>query len=601
MKREFAFVVAKIYFLLLAFIVLFRVQFWLFNHDYLPFYLNDFLQGLHFDISLVGYLSLFTLPLFYLSSFIKMHRRWKNATFFLGFTLFAPCLLTECWDLVYFQYTLKRSSMDTYLFFGSGDDLDQLVILLQRFWYVVILLFAWLTAFFLCLRWVLNTKTETDVFHLNIYLFIACLFVSFLFARHSFGPKPLGIMDATIFGEPGRSQLRLNSPFVVLKTIHNPPLPHHEYMKEDMALKYFNPVQSRQGKHKEIKPNLVFIILESFGNQQLKQFHEGISITPFLDSLLYKDTSVIFSEGFSNGKTSIECLPAMFAGIPSLMEVPFVLSNFSTNRIQALPYTAQQKGYSTLFFHGAEEGSMRFGATATQMGFKQQYFKERIFGNPQFIGSWGYHDEIVFKTMLSTLNKVKTPFFSTVFTLSSHEPFDIPKHQRKKHPKLTKEQASYRYTDDCLRAFFQEAKKASWYGNTLFIITGDHTPVHLDRDSYTIEDYYSVPIAVVNCPLKIKPPDEHLQIVPWIYKILDWDTKWYGYGDIQHPDKIRYLNGVFYIWNNHYTLQFDENKNTWKSSGNPTLFSQEKALSKLRFLAMLQRFRNDLMQNKLGV
>lgn len=601
MKREYIKVPLQIYLLLLGFIFLFRIQFWLVNRAHIPFHPVDFMQGLHFDMSLVGYLALFSLPLFYLLGLIKHHKWWKFSIFILSGFLFLPCLLAESWDLVYFQYTLKRSSMDMYYFFGQGDDVIQLRSLFSKFWYIPILVVAWSTLYFVSIRWLIMRINNSYELKKNVIILFSAMAFSFLLARHSFGLKPLGILDATVFDSPERSQLVLNSPFVVLKTIHNSPLPITQFLQPNQEKKHFNPITKFTTTGFENKPNLVFIILESFGSYQLRQTQGSTPITPFLDSLLFKDTTTIYDSGCANGKTSIECLPALFAGIPSLMEVPFEISNFSINRINAFPSIAAQKGYTTLFFHGAEAGSMRFEATAAKLGFKKRFFRDKLDGIPESKGSWGYHDEIVFNAMLRTLSEVKQPFLSAIFTLSSHEPYDIPQKQRVKYRNLSAEQASYRYTDDCLRAFFQHAKKQAWYTHTIFIITGDHTPVHLDQKCRKIKDYYNVPIAIVNCPNKTIAPKEHLQIVPWIYKILDWDGKWYGFGDMQHPDKVRYLNGVFYIWNNHYTLQFDENTNTWKSSENPTLFAQEKALSKLRFLAMLQRFRKDLMQNKLGV
>ena len=63
MKREYIKVPLQIYLLLLGFIFLFRIQFWLVNRAHIPFHPVDFMQGLHFDMSLVGYLALFSLPL----------------------------------------------------------------------------------------------------------------------------------------------------------------------------------------------------------------------------------------------------------------------------------------------------------------------------------------------------------------------------------------------------------------------------------------------------------------------------------------------------------------------------------------------------------
>jgi len=421
---------------------------------------------------------------------------------------------------------------------------------------------------------------------------------AFILARGSYGIRPLGILDANVFDEPARSQLVLNSPFVVLKTIHNKPLLHTKYMNRKEEMHHFNPSANYFAKSRTVHPNLIFFVLESFGSKQLHDTVNGIPVTPFLDSLFFKDQSTVYRDGLSNGKTSIECLPAIFAGIPSLLESPFMLSNYSNNELLAFPKIARLNGYSTLFFHGASEGSMRFGATAMHLGFEQLFFKPSIQGKSAEMGSWGYHDRAVFRKMLRVFKETKGPFLGTVFTLSSHEPYDLPSSHKARYPELPNEASAYRYTDDCLKEFFQAAKKEQWFSNTIFIITGDHTPVHLDNSAYSIDDYYSVPIAVVNSSFQREPPKEHINIVPWLIECLGWKANWYGYGNDLHGDYIRYLNGVYHVWNPRYHLQFNERLGSWKLSSSRMGNSIEIEHSKKRFLAILQRFRRDLRFNK---
>jgi phosphoglycerol transferase MdoB-like AlkP superfamily enzyme len=62
-----------------------------------------------------------------------------------------------------------------------------------------------------------------------------------------------------------------------------------------------------------------------------------------------------------------------------------------------------------------------------------------------------------------------------LLTLSTHEPFEVPMQTPftgKDDPELFKK-AAY-YTDYCLYNYFKEAKKQSWYNNTLFILVADH-------------------------------------------------------------------------------------------------------------------------------
>lgn len=599
MAKDYFVAVIKVFLLLIASLFLLRIQFWVFNRSYVPARVEDFFLGIRFDLSLTGYFALFALPLFYINAWIATTYIRQSFFFVLSLCLFLPCLLTEGWDLIYFQYTLKRCSFDLYLFLNSSEESVLIWSMALRFWYVFVGAAMWFSLYSFCVLKIVKKIDFAQRSSPKILHFGSAMLCAFILARGSYGIRPLGILDANVFDEPTRSQLVLNSPFVVLKTLHNKPLANDEYLNRSTEEKLFNPAIRYEGNCHANRPNLVFIVLESFGAAQLGDTLQGIPLTPFLDSLCHKDTSTLFCKGISNGKTSIECLPAIFAGIPSLLESPFMLSNYSNNELLAFPKIARLNGYSTLFFHGAGEGSMRFGATAMHLGFEQLFFKPNIQGKSAEMGSWGYHDRAVFRKMLRVFKETKGPFLGTVFSLSSHEPYDLPSSHIARYPELPKEASAYRYTDDCLKEFFQAAKKEQWFSPTIFIITGDHTPVHLDNSAYSIDDYYSVPIAVVNSSFQREPPKEHINIVPWLIECLGWKANWYGYGNDLNGDRIRYLNGVYHVWNPRYHLQFNERLGSWKLSSSRMDNSIEIEHSKKRFLAILQRFRRDLRFNKL--
>ena len=143
----------------------------------------------------------------------------------------------------------------------------------------------------------------------------------------------------------------------------------------------------------------------------------------------------------------------------------------------------------------------------------------------------------------------------------------------------------------------------------MFVITGDHTPVHLDNAQYKIQDYYSVPILIIppdgmKCSFKVK---EQKALVPTLCKALNWNVSLYSYVNQKNQDVIRYLNGIYYIWNDEFELQYNETKASWrvllKKVKNPSHFGKKTLIlkigeSKTRFLSLLQRFRKDLRLNR---
>ena len=88
---------------------------------------------------------------------------------------------------------------------------------------------------------------------------------------------------------------------------------------------------------------------------------------------------------------------------------------------------------------------------------------------------WGVHDEFILSRHISDLRKEKEPFFSTLLTLSTHEPFEVPiatPYTGSSDPELFKKAAWY--TDYCLAKYFEQVRQSSWYNNTIFILMADH-------------------------------------------------------------------------------------------------------------------------------
>lgn len=77
--------------------------------------------------------------------------------------------------------------------------------------------------------------------------------------------------------------------------------------------------------------------------------------------------------------------------------------------------------------------------------------------------------------MIKDLNKVKEPFFYSLLTLSSHEPFEIPvKHKFPKKKEEDKFRNAVWYSDLALKEFMDNAQQQTWYNNTLIILVADH-------------------------------------------------------------------------------------------------------------------------------
>lgn len=593
-----------------------RLIFFLFNQDYVTLNVKDFFLGFQFDLSWVAYVGLILLIPYLVIIHCISVRFQPPIIGILFFIPFAIQVLTESWDLVYFRYSLQRSSFDLYSFFIAGPEHFQLGNLTLKFWPILLLVSIWFFIFGVASKRIfLKNLPGYFLTFKNSVGIVLFLFMQFVVARSSFGPKPLGILDATLATTQENVPFVLNSPFVVLKTIQNERIPSIVYLDENTEKSLFNPKKHYNSIEIEWKPNIVFLVLESFGSSQIYNKEKGNSVTPFVDSIL--SNSWFFENGMANGKTSIESLPAVFAGIPSWLETPFTLSNYCNNSLCSLPKIAKNKGYKSYFFHGARKGSMRFDSFSNSLGFEHYFSMEDEKNKNNFDGAWGIYDHAFLRLMGKELSKSKTPFLSVFFSLSSHEPFNIPKKYESKFKHFSKEQAAYAYTDESLKLFFSEMKNQPWFKETLFVILADHTPVHLDSDALTIQDKHRIPIAFY-APSKLNPnrdPKEisQVDILPTLIKLMNWNTNIYSFGTAftihsEKQDQIAHLNGTYFIWNDLYEMQYNETKQKWNvmlKNVNLLNLNDKKEVylkmenSKKLFLAKLQRFRRDVKMNRI--
>src|SRR5690606_35786309 len=229
------------------------------------------------------------------------------------------------------------------------------------------------------------------------------------------------------------------------------------------------------------KLNVVVLILESFGKEHVGALNKDINngtykgYTPFLDSLIGE--SYTFNRSYANGRKSIDALPSVITGIPSVGE-PFVLSIYSGNKTTSLAKLLGDEGYETAFFHGAPNGSMGFSAYTQLAGIKHYFGKDEYSNDKDFDGIWGIWDEPFMQFMADKLTEMPEPFFASFFSLSSHHPFKVPEKYQGVFPKGPLPlHEPVGYTDYALRQFFEKAKKAPWFENTLFVLCADHSSV----------------------------------------------------------------------------------------------------------------------------
>ncbi|MCQ2298509.1 MAG: LTA synthase family protein [Bacteroidales bacterium] len=518
--------------------------------------------GLIFDSSAIFYTNALVIILFLFPLHWK-EKRWFYTTNRWIYTIVNTiALLANICDMVYFAYTGKRTTCSVFAEF-SNEGGNMMKIMGEQIvanWPLALVFLLFVAALWLGFR--NPQKQATKPARLAVYypVMLAILLATVYFVwgqmrgGYTFATRPITISNANKYAStPAEAGAILNTPFSLIRTLGKKPLVTPQYMSDEEAEQIFSPLHSPQDG-KEFRPmNVVVLIMESFSKQHMGFYNDLMkenggtcnwhTYTPFLDSLIAQ-SGYTFRYSFANGRKSIEGMPSVLSSIPNFVE-PFFLTPASMNSISGIARElAENKGYHTAFFHGAENGSMGFEAFAKSTGFVQ-YFGRTEYnqaphydGDKDFDGTWAIFDEPFLQFYADRMNEMKEPFVTAVFTASSHSPFPIPEQYKGVFPKgMERIQECVAYSDHALRKFFAKASTMDWYKNTLFVITADHVSAPTDKFYLTTLGHYSVPIIFYAPGLKdLKGYEadmvvEQTDIMPTILGLLGYDKPYIAFGN----------------------------------------------------------------------
>lgn len=587
--------------------------------------------GIKFDLSGLIYLNLIYLSLQVVPLQVRFHKAYQKSCKYLFIITNAMGLAVNLIDFAYYPYTLRRTTISVFSEFKYETNKAALALNFLKDFFPLFIVFIALIFLLIFLydrfevkkpqiksSWAYCLK-ETGKMTLTTIL--AVIGIRGGIAHSS---RPITISNAGEYVERAEeTAIVLNTPFSIIRTLSVKPFNKVHYFSQNELEKRYNVERHPHPDKPFSKENVVFIILESFGRAHIGALNKNLQngqykgFTPFLDELM-KESLVMF-DGLANGRKSLEAPPSVIASIPGTIE-PFVLSFYSNNKFNGLGTILSKKGYHTSFFHGATNGSMGFSSFANMAGIEHYYGKKEYNNDQDSDGAWGIWDEEFFSFFADKLNSFKQPFFSTVFSLTSHHPFKIPKRYEGRFPEGPKPlQKCIGYTDYVLRNFFKKASKAPWFKNTLFVITADHfSQTHL-KEYQNAAGNFAIPILFYRPgnPMKgiIKTPVQQIDIMPSVLDLLHYDQPYLSFGESifkNAPNKfcVNYLNGNYQIFHNQYLLQFNGERTTGfydrendpellKNLLNPKNPIQKKMEDMAK--AFIQQYNNRLIENKLTV
>ena len=561
----------------LLFLTLSRLIFLLFNqHLFVHFsgieIFQAFLAGLIFDSGFISYgLSLFILFKIFPSKFHDTHFA-RNCAKIYFLLVIGFGLLLNFVDTAYFSFSQKRTGIE--LFYLIKDPANSLSTYFIDYWYLLVLLVLFIYGMY---KFYPFSKT-TFAYQFkpkNSLLAILVLCLLFLGMRGSFGLKPLKSSDASIFVKSGLESMALNTPFQIMSSIDSKqsevPFTIQTFSED------FDSVSMRNYSNTPVlegAKNIVLIVLESFGRDYVGFLTEKEtrtnSFTPFIDSL--SQYSLVFPNCYANGTKSIEALPALFSSFPAILEQPLIYSWYQANTLRGQHYYLDKSGYDCSFYHGAINGTMGFESFLKKTGPIDYYglLEYALSKTSHHDGHWGILDHHYLNYYSKQLSQKKTPYFSSIFTLSSHHPYNVPKEFSLLLPKGNIELLqSIAYTDFSLRMFFDQRKNDPDHKNTVYILIGDHCSHSDNNYFYTSKGKMELYCMVYDPSGEIAPginnkTVQQLDIMPTVLHLSNYRDSFFSIGnsffDTSSQGKaLFWVDGAFHLVKNEHI--YSENSN----------------------------------------
>lgn len=286
-------------------------------------------------------------------------------------------------------------------------------------------------------------------------------------------------------------------------------------------------------------PDIVIIIVEGLGRAFSNPGAYLGSFTPFIDSLAAQ--SLYWENCLSASGRTFAALPSILGSLP-FGEHGFAEMAKAMPKHLSLLSILKSNGYYSRFIYAGDASfdnmSLFMQGQGTNEIIDEHDFNSSYSRLPSSSSgfSWGYGDFELYQRYFQSFDlRNDKPSVNVILTVSTHSPFLVnnqKKYESAFHKKLNELTTSERikaecrenhqqletvmYMDEAMKGFFKEYSKRPSFGNTIFIITGDHRMP--DIPLATKIDRYHVPLIVytpgLKRPAKFSTIVSHLDIAP---------------------------------------------------------------------------------------
>ena len=247
---------------------------------------------------------------------------------------------------------------------------------------------------------------------------------------------------------------------------------------------------------KNNRPNILLIVLEGFGACFIEQLGGKYKYVAPNTSLLCKE-SVNFTQTYCSSFRTDRGIVSILSGYPGQPTTSIMRFTHKLQSLPGLPKTLRNAGYDTSVLYSSDMSFFNMSDYFIAVGH-DKLISESDFPQEQRTAKWGVHDEYAFNWLLDDIQdkhkNSKKPWYTTMLTVSSHTPFDVPYHRLK-----DEKHNSFAYTDSCLNDFINRLKATPAWDNLLVVVTADHG---FNHEEISAPDFPHIPFIMLGGAIK---------------------------------------------------------------------------------------------------
>ncbi len=269
----------------------------------------------------------------------------------------------------------------------------------------------------------------------------------------------------------------------------------YPFYENDELTKHFAKIRGEKATpHNDAEttqPNVLIIIGESYTRAIMDLEAEGKVIMPNLRQIA--SDGLLFDNAYATGGRTDRGVASILSSFPTQPKLSIMKIPAKSRKLPSIARSLQREGYSTHFYYGGDLNFMDMSSYLYSTGWEYLTWERDVPTPAEGRRQWGYSDGVMANIVadsLAALNKRGTPYLASWLTLSSHEPFDVPK-QYGFEDKMFNSMA---YTDEQIGNLFTRLKESGAWDTLLIVIVADHAYHYPYGVAYNSPQRHHIPL-----------------------------------------------------------------------------------------------------------